>query len=78
MLRISEHRWLAEARTLGEEMTLLHTTCEVVTRETPYAAWRDLLGQLLSVEWDDPEARVLDLVQDQIRPAIRACSRGCR
>ncbi|MGZ4248550.1 MAG: adenylate/guanylate cyclase domain-containing protein [Solirubrobacteraceae bacterium] len=60
-------RLLAEARTLGEDMTTLHTTCEVVTRETPYAAWRDLLRQLLGAGWDDPEERVLELLQDQIR-----------
>ena len=60
-------RLLAEARTLGEDMTILHTTCEVVTRETPYFAWRDLLRQLLGAEWDDPEERVLARLQDQIR-----------
>jgi class 3 adenylate cyclase/tetratricopeptide (TPR) repeat protein len=60
-------RLLAEARTLGDDMTLLHTTCEVVTRETPYFAWRDLLRQVLGAEWDDPEERVLGRLQDHIR-----------
>jgi class 3 adenylate cyclase/tetratricopeptide (TPR) repeat protein len=60
-------RLLAEARALGEDMPMLHTTCEVVTRETPYVAWRDLLRQLLGAEWDDPEERVLGRLQDQIR-----------
>ena len=59
-------RLLAEARALGDDMTILHTTCEVVTRETPYFAWRDLLRQLLGAEWDDPEERVLERLQDQI------------
>ncbi|HET7046678.1 MAG TPA: adenylate/guanylate cyclase domain-containing protein, partial [Solirubrobacteraceae bacterium] len=60
-------RLLAEARTLGDDMTILHTTCEVVTRETPYFAWRDLLRQLLGAEWDDPEERVLERLLDHIR-----------
>ena len=59
-------RLLAEARALGDDMTLLHTTCEVVTRETPYFAWRDLLRQLLGAEWDDPDERVLERLQDRI------------
>ncbi len=60
-------RLLAEARTLGEGMQMLHTTCEVVTRETPYFAWRDLLRQLLGAGWDDPEERVLARLEDEIR-----------
>jgi class 3 adenylate cyclase/tetratricopeptide (TPR) repeat protein len=60
-------RLLAEARAIGEDMAILHTTCEVVTRETPYFAWRDLLRQLLGVEWDDPEARVRARLEDEIR-----------
>ena len=41
-------------------------TGEVVTRETPYFAWRDLLRQLLGAEWDDPEQRVLERLRDNI------------
>jgi class 3 adenylate cyclase/tetratricopeptide (TPR) repeat protein len=59
-------RLLAEAMALGEGMALLHTTCEVVTRETPYSAWRDLLRQLLGAEWDDAEDEVLKRLQEQI------------
>ncbi len=60
-------RLLAEARAMGAGMTMLHTTCEVVTRETPYFAWRDLLRQLLGAEWDDPEERVRARLEDEIR-----------
>jgi class 3 adenylate cyclase/tetratricopeptide (TPR) repeat protein len=60
-------RLLAEARGLGHDMKILRTTCEVVTRETPYFPWRDLMRQLLSVEWDDPEERVRQRLEDEIR-----------
>ncbi len=60
-------RLLAEARKLGEGMTVLRSTCEVVTRETPYFAWRELLRQVLGADWDDPEARVLERLQTEIR-----------
>jgi class 3 adenylate cyclase/tetratricopeptide (TPR) repeat protein len=60
-------RLLAEARKLGEGMVVLRSTCEVVTRETPYFVWRDLLRQLLGVEWDDPEPRVLQRLTNELR-----------
>ncbi len=60
-------RLLAEARKRGEGMTVLRTTCEVVTCETPYFPWRELLRQLLSAEWDDPEERVRQRLEDEIR-----------
>jgi class 3 adenylate cyclase/tetratricopeptide (TPR) repeat protein len=59
-------RLLAEARELGEGMRVLHTTCEVYTRDTPYAAWRDPLRELLGVSWDDPESVVLARLQEEI------------
>ena len=48
-------------------MTVLRSTCEVVTRETPYFVWRDLLRQVLGVEWDDPEVRVVERLEAEIR-----------
>ncbi len=59
-------RLLGEARELGEGMRVLHATCEVYTRETPYAVWRDLLRQLLGLGWDDPEDGVLERLQAEI------------
>ena len=47
-------RLLAEARALADGLTVLRTACEVYSRHTPYAVWRELLRQLLGVEHDDP------------------------
>ncbi len=60
-------RLLAEAEKLAGGMSLLRTTCEVYTRETPYAAAGDLLRQLLGLRWDDPEQVVLDRLETEIR-----------
>ena len=60
-------RLLDEARELGEGMTVLHSTCEVYTRDTPYAAWRDLLRQLLGLGWDAPEGVVLARLEAELR-----------
>ena len=60
-------RLLAEARRLGEGMRVLHSACEVVTRETPYFTWRDLLRQLLASEWDDPPERVRARLEAEVR-----------
>ena len=59
-------RLLAEARELGHGMRVLHTTCEVVTRETPYFAWRELLRQLLGVERDESEEQVRERLEAEI------------
>jgi class 3 adenylate cyclase/tetratricopeptide (TPR) repeat protein len=60
-------RLLDEARELGEGMTVLHSTCEVYTRDTPYAAWRDLLRQLLGPGWNAPEGVVLARLEAELR-----------
>ena len=60
-------RLLAEARKLGDGMRVLRTTCEVVTQETPYFPWRELLRQLLGAGWDDPEDRVRERLEAEIR-----------
>ncbi len=59
-------RLLAEARELGHGMRVLHTTCEVVTRETPYFAWRELLRQLLGAERDESEEQVRERLEAEI------------
>jgi class 3 adenylate cyclase/tetratricopeptide (TPR) repeat protein len=46
-------RLLDEARALADGLTVLRTACEVYSRQTPYAVWRDLLRQLLGLERDD-------------------------
>ncbi len=60
-------RLLHEAHELGEGMTALRSACEVYTRDTPYAVWRDLLRQLLGLGWDDPESVVLARLEAQLR-----------
>ena len=64
---VGKSRLLAEARKLGDGMAILRSKCEVVTRETPYFVWRELLRQVLEVEWDDPEAHVLDRLEAELR-----------
>ena len=59
-------RLLAEARGLAGGMTVLHATCEVYSRETPYRVWRDLLRQLLALGWDDPADKVLGRLDAEI------------
>ena len=59
-------RLLVEARELGHGMKVLHTTCEVVTRETPYFAWRELLRQLLGAERDESEEQVRERLEAEI------------
>ncbi len=59
-------RLLAEALELGSGMRMLHATCEVFTRDTPYSTWRDLLRQLLDIGWDVPEQAVLTRLRDEI------------
>jgi class 3 adenylate cyclase/predicted ATPase len=60
-------RLLAEAQELAQGMTVLRSTCEVVTRDTPYFPWRELLRKLLGVEWDDSEERVLEQLEAEVR-----------
>ena len=67
-------RLLAEARRLANGMTALRSTCEVVTRESPYFAWRELLRQALGVGSDDPEERVVERLEAEIglgQPGLR-------
>jgi class 3 adenylate cyclase/tetratricopeptide (TPR) repeat protein len=59
-------RLLAEAAELADGERLVHATCEVYTRDTPYSTWRDLLRQLLDLGWDDPDGTVLARVKDEI------------
>ncbi|MGZ4183321.1 MAG: adenylate/guanylate cyclase domain-containing protein [Solirubrobacteraceae bacterium] len=62
-------RLLAEARALADGLTVLRTACEVYSRQTPYAVWRDLLRQLLGLERDDPADVVLARLRDEVAGA---------
>lgn len=59
-------RLLAEARELGQGMRVLRSTCDVLTRDTPYFVWRELLRQLLGTEWDESGERVLERLEAEI------------
>ncbi len=59
-------RLLAETQRLGEGMRSLHATCEVFTRDTPYAIWRELLRQLLELGWDDRDDVVLARLKSEL------------
>jgi class 3 adenylate cyclase/tetratricopeptide (TPR) repeat protein len=60
-------RLLYEALELGHSMTVLHSTCEVASRELPYFPWRELLRQLLQLDWDDPVERVRERLEAEVR-----------
>ncbi len=60
-------RLLAETEELAQGMIVLRSTCEVVSRETPYFPWREPLRKLLGVEWDDPEGRVREHLEAEVR-----------
>ena len=59
-------RLLAEASRLATGMVSLHAACEVYTRDTPYAAWRELLRQVLGVPPHAPDDEVLDRLRREI------------
>jgi class 3 adenylate cyclase/tetratricopeptide (TPR) repeat protein len=59
-------RLLGEALEFGTGMRVLHATCEVFTRDTPYSTWRELLRQLLGVGWDVPQLAVLTRLNDEL------------
>src|SRR5262249_3986538 len=62
-------RLLAETRARADGFRLLRATCEVYSRQTPYAVWRDLLRQLLGLGRDDPPDVVLTRLRDEIARA---------
>lgn len=59
-------RLLSEGRELAKGMRFVHCTCEVYARETPYAAWRGPLRQLLGLGWEDPDDVVLAMVASEL------------
>jgi tetratricopeptide (TPR) repeat protein len=53
-------RLLTEARQDGSAMQFVHATCETLTANVPYVAWRDPLRQLLGLTWEDTDEVVLE------------------
>lgn len=62
-------RLLSEARDAAEGMRFVHFTCEAYTHETPYAAWRDPLRQLMGLSWEDSDEVVLARLQARLESA---------
>ena len=62
-------RLLAEAGKLATGMVALRAACEVYTRDTPYAAWRDPLRQLLGVGAQDPDSKVVHRLREEVERA---------
>jgi tetratricopeptide (TPR) repeat protein len=56
-------RLLAEARELAQGMRSIHATCETYTQSIPYFVWRDVLRQLLRLNWEDPDSLALERLQ---------------
>jgi AAA ATPase domain len=63
---VGKSRLIAEAGKFAEGMVRLRATCEVYTRDTPYAAWRDPLGALLGIGRDEPDDVVLGRLRAEI------------
>jgi class 3 adenylate cyclase/tetratricopeptide (TPR) repeat protein len=59
-------RLLSEVRARAEGMQQLHAVCEAYTQQTPYAAWRGPLRQLLGVGAEIEPDRLLALLRAQL------------
>ena len=59
-------RLLEALRDAAAGFRKLQVTCEAYTATTPYAFWRELLRCLLEFERDDPDAAVIERVQEEI------------
>ena len=59
-------RLLEALRDAAAGFRKIQATCEAYTATTPYAVWRELLRALLEFERDDPDAAVIQRVQEEI------------
>ena len=64
-------RLLTEAQKLADGLGLAHTVCEHYRRTVPYVVWRDLLRQLLGLQWDDPDEVVIAAILAQMEASKR-------
>ena len=64
-------RLLTEAQELADGLGLAHTVCEHYRRTVPYVVWRDLLRQLLGLQWDDPDEVVIATILAQMEASKR-------
>ncbi|HSC22395.1 MAG TPA: adenylate/guanylate cyclase domain-containing protein, partial [Casimicrobiaceae bacterium] len=59
-------RLLEALRDAAAGFRKIQATCEAYTATTPYAVWRELLRSLLEFDRDDPDAAVIEHVQEEI------------
>jgi len=59
-------RLLSEARARASGMRAIRTICESYTRGVPYISSRDMLRQLLSLDWDASDEVVLAWLRDAV------------
>jgi class 3 adenylate cyclase/tetratricopeptide (TPR) repeat protein len=64
-------RLLTEAHELADGLGLAHTVCEHYRRTVPYVVWRDILRQLLGLQWDDPDEVVIAAILAQMEASKR-------
>jgi class 3 adenylate cyclase/tetratricopeptide (TPR) repeat protein len=64
-------RLLTEAHELADGFRFAHSICENYRRAVPYVVWRDILRQLLGLQWDDPD----DVVTEAILALIESSHR---
>jgi class 3 adenylate cyclase/tetratricopeptide (TPR) repeat protein len=59
-------RLLEALRDAAAGFRKIQATCEAYTATTPYAVWRELLRSLLEFDRDDPDAAVIEHLQEEI------------
>lgn len=67
---IGKSRLLRELQDLSGDTEILRATCETYRSATPYSVWRQLLGQLLGLDWEASRDDVLS----HLRAAVRAAN----
>ena len=63
---LGKSRLLEALRDAATGFRKIQATCEAYTTTTPYAVWRELLRGLLEFDRDDPDATVIQRVQEEI------------
>lgn len=61
---IGKSRLLHELRSAAEDFRFTSATAEAYTQSTPYIAWRDILRDVIDVEWDDPSEVVVGRLRE--------------
>jgi tetratricopeptide (TPR) repeat protein len=63
---VGKSRLAQEARGAAGDMRVLRAMCEAYGAGTPYALWRDLLRQSVSLGWEDPDEVVVDRLAREV------------